>query len=295
MKILIFGSSGQLGSDCSSLLGRTHDTVTPTEEALDITDRSAVESAFNIIKPEIVLNCAAYTFVDDCETSRETAWKVNVEGPKNIASASDRNGSKLIHISTDYLFNGERNVPEPYLEDDKPEPLSYYGRTKLESEQIIRQTLEDHIILRTAWVYGVNGHNFLKTILKLFMQNSDRVIKVVNDQFGSPAWSYRLAEQISRLIDADGKGVYHASSEGYCTWYELAVAFLTEMGLPHKLLPCSTEDYPTPAHRPKNSILENRRLKEAGINIMGYWKDDLSLFVKNFKGKLIKEAEGVKQ
>ncbi len=280
-----------MGSDCCQVLQRSHDVYSLSPKELDITNPLDVDKMIRRFVPDIILNCAAYTNVDACETEKEPAWKVNVEGPKNLASGVEKHGGQLIHISTDFLFDGRKKPPEPYLEDDEPNPLSYYGRTKLEGEMAVRQATASHMILRTAWLYGVKGRNFLKTMLKLALKDPQKEIKVINDQLGSPTWSYRLALQIDKLIEVNGRGAYHASSEGYCTWYELACYFLEKMGVPHSLIPCTTEEYPTPATRPRNSILENRRLKEAGIHLMKYWQDDLDQFVSVFREQLIGEVK----
>ena len=239
----------------------------------------------------MIINCAAFTRVDDCEIEKELAWNANVTGPENLAKCVDKHGGCLIHISTDYVFDGQKKVPEPYVETDVPNPISYYGMTKLEGEEAIRRTTDRHIILRTAWLYGISGHNFLKTMLKLCLRNSDNKIKVVNDQFGSPTWTYRLALQIEKLIETNNRGIFHASANGHCTWYELAVYFLKKMELPYNIIPCTTEEYPTPAHRPMNSILENRNLKEKGIDIMANWKSDVDRFILDFRGVLLKDIE----
>ena len=245
------------------------------------------------IAPQIILNCAAYTNVDDCETKRDLAWKVNVEGPRNLAVVANTLGARLVHISSDYVFDGSKEVPEPYTETNKPNPISYYGVTKSESEAAVRGATDNYVIFRTAWMYGIQGQNFLRTMLNLAMKAPKREIKVVNDQFGSPTWTYRLARQIAGLIESGGQGTYHATSEGYCTWYELATDFLDKMGVPHLFVPCSTEEYPTPAKRPMNSILENQRLKESGLNLMQDWKSDLDEFVVRFKDRLIKQTKGI--
>ena len=290
MKIMITGDRGQLGADCTRVLNAIHEVMAVDLEELDITRLSDVETMVKYFTPDIILNCAAYTMVDNCETEKELAWKVNVTGPENLAQSVAKHGGRLIHISSDYVFDGRKKVPEPYVEEDEPHPLSYYGKTKHESEKVVRQTTNRHMIIRTAWMYGVNGHNFLKTMLKLALKNPNNKIKVVNDQFGSPTWSHRLALQIARIIDVNSPGTYHATAEGYCTWYELAGYFLEKMEVPHTVIPCTSEEYPMPAPRPKNSILENRHLKEKGINIMTHWQDDLDQFVNDFKGRLLSEA-----
>ena len=290
MKILICGSSGQLGSDCLQILQEAHEVLALSLNELDITSSSDVDKVIRNSVPDIILNCAAYTDVDACETERELAWKVNVEGPKNLASGATKYGGLLIHISSDYVFDGRKKPPEPYVEDDEPNPLSYYGRTKLEGEVAVMQATDQYIILRTAWLYGIHGRNFLKTILELALGNPDKKVKVVNDQFGSPTWSFRLALQIAELIEKNGRGTYHATAEGHCTWYELAGHFLGEMGIGHSLIPCTSDEYPTPAIRPRNSILENKRLKKADINLMKDWSHDVDQFVSNFQEQLLNEA-----
>jgi len=290
MKIMITGARGQLGSDCVRVLNKTHEVVAVNPEELDITRLSDVETMIKNLTPDIILNCAAYSKVDNCEAEKELAWKANVTGPENLAQSVAKHGGRLIHISSDYVFDGRKKVPEPYVEVDEPHPLSYYGITKYESEKVVRQATDRHMIIRTAWLYGANGYNFLKTMLKLALKNPNTKIKVVNDQFGSPTWSHRLVLQIARIIEENGQGTYHATAEEYCTWYELAIYFLKKMEVPHTVIPCTSEEYPMPAPRPKNSILENSHLKENGINIMKNWQDDLDQFVDDFKERLLSET-----
>jgi len=289
MKILIAGGKGQLGTDCVRVFRETHEVMAIDLDELDITKLSGVESLVQRFVPNIIINCAAYTQVDNCEIEKDLAWNANVKGTENLARSVEKHGGRLIHISTDYVFDGRKRVPEPYVETDEPNPVSYYGKTKYESEKAVRSADDRHVILRTAWMYGLNGHNFLKTMLKLALKNPEDEIRVVADQYGSPTWSYRLALQIARIIDTDAGGIYHATAEGHCTWFELAEYFLKKMGVPHTIVPCTSNEYPTPAKRPINSILENRHLKEKGINIMAPWQDDLDQFVSSFGERLIDE------
>ncbi|MFZ0482551.1 MAG: dTDP-4-dehydrorhamnose reductase [Desulfobacterales bacterium] len=291
MKIMITGDKGQLGTDCTKVLGKTHEVLGVDIDEVDITQLPDIESLVQQFRPNIIVNCAAYTRVDDCEIEKELAWKANVTGAENLAKCVDKYGDRLIHISTDYVFDGRKKVPEPYVETDKTNPISSYGRSKLEGEKAVQKATNRFIILRTAWLYGIRGHNFLKTMLKISLRSSDNKIKVVNDQFGSPTWSYRLALQIERLVETNAQGVFHATAKGYCTWYELAVYFLKKMDVPHTIIPCTTEEYPMPAPRPMNSILENRNLTEKGLNIMADWKSDVDEFVLNFREVLLKELE----
>ncbi|MCP4629748.1 MAG: dTDP-4-dehydrorhamnose reductase [bacterium] len=290
MKVMITGAKGQLGNDCVRTFGKTNQIIAVDLKELDIIRSAEVNAFVEETKPDLIINCAAHTGVDACETEKESAWAANVSGPLNLAESVNRWGGHLIHISTDYVFDGRKPTSECYVEEDEPNPLSYYGKTKIEGENAVRKTTERHTILRTAWLYGAGGHNFLKTMLKLARANPDRELKVVNDQFGSPTWSYRLALQIVKLVEKEARGIYHATAEGVCTWYELADYFLKKMEVPHRLVPCTSDEFPTAAVRPKNSILENRRLKEAGINIMAPWQDDVAQYIEQFGKQLLRNA-----
>ena len=292
MKILLTGKNGLLGRDCLEVFQGRHEILATDIQELDIAEPSLVEEAMARFRPEAVVNCAAFTQVDLCETEREQAVRGNVTGPLNLAVSAAKHGALLVHISSDYVFDGLKPPPTPYLEDDPTNPLSWYGRTKLEGELAIQGVKGRHAIVRTAWLYGRHGPNFLKKILQLALSPKVPELKVVNDQFGSPTWSYRLAQQLLRLLEADGEGVYHASAEGYCTWYELARHFLERLGVDKPLRPCPSSDYPTPAVRPRNSILENQRLQEAGLNIMRPWQQDLDEFLAAHGEDLLEEARG---
>jgi dTDP-4-dehydrorhamnose reductase len=291
MKIMITGAKGQLGADCDRLLRKRHEVMALARGEMDITNVPDVDTRIKQFLPDVIINCAAYTQVDKCETEKDDAWKVNVAGAENLAECTEKYGSRLIHVSTDYVFDGRKNVPEPYVETDETNPVSYYGKTKLAGEKAIKSATDRFIIVRTAWLYGISGHNFLKTMLKLSYKSSDNNIKVVNDQFGSPTWTHRLALQIERLIETNYRGIFHATAEGFCTWYELADYFLKKMDVPYTMIPCTTLEYPTPAARPMNSILENRNLKDKGMNIMAHWETDIDEFVLNFHKVLIKETQ----
>ena len=286
MKIMITGAGGQLGQDCLLVFGADHRVSALGHRELDITRQESVAETVENIRPDLIINCAAHTGVDACESEEERARDLNVAGPRYLAESALRQGSLLVHVSTDYVFDGQKAIDESYVEDDEPRPLSVYGKTKLAGEKAVSAVTENHIILRTAWMYGIHGHNFLKTMLRLALADSNREIKVVNDQFGSPTWSYRLAQQIKKLVEKGARGIYHATAEGACTWYELAEYFLAKMNVPHRLVPCTSEEFPTAAVRPNNSILENRRLKEAGINIMLPWQDDVAQYAEKFSKQL---------
>ena len=290
MKIMITGAGGQLGQDCQRVFGATDQVSAFGHQELDITRRGQVNETVAKIQPDLIINCAGHTGVDACENEAELARELNVSGPRFLTESAARRGSLLVHISTDYVFDGQKPITEGYAETDEPGPLSVYGKTKLAGERAISEVTENFIILRTAWLYGIQGHNFLKTMLKLAYADPDRQLKVVNDQFGSPTWTYRLAQQIKKLVEKGARGIYHTTAEGVCTWYELADYFLEKMNVPHRLVPCTSEEFPTAAVRPKNSILENRRMKEAGINIMVPWQDDVAQYTAQFAEQLLQSV-----
>lgn len=290
MKILITGGNGQLGRDCEIVFKPEHRVTTVDIDRLDIANPDRVDEFIDHTRPDVIINCAAYTLVDACETDKETAFRVNAMGPKNLSVSAERYGARLVHISTDYVFDGKKTPPEPYIETDTPAPVSCYGQTKLEGEQAVIRHAGRFIIIRTAWLYGICGKNFLKTILARALSDSSAGLKIINDQHGCPTWSYRLARQIRHLVENRAEGIYHAVSEGHCTWYDLAKRFLGKMGIDCRITPCRTDEYPTPAARPENSILENRRLKAEGLNLMAPWQDDLDQFVLQYKDRMIKEC-----
>ncbi|MDR3089580.1 MAG: dTDP-4-dehydrorhamnose reductase [Desulfobulbaceae bacterium] len=291
MKILIVGSNGQLGTDCRNILSQENDVLGLDIPAIDIGDEQSVARSVATEKPDVIINCAAYTAVDACEDHIEECWRANAQGPKNLAIAARARGCRLIHISTDYVFDGHRPPPESYLEHDATNPLSQYGQSKLAGEQAVAAALENHVILRTAWLYSAFGKNFLKTMLRLSLAAPEAERKVVGDQHGSLTWSYTLAQQIRKLLDSNLTGVFHATAEGHSTWYQGASYFLEAMGVPHRLRSCATSEYPTKARRPANSILENQRLNEAGISTFVSWQEDITTFVDMYREHLLKEAK----
>jgi dTDP-4-dehydrorhamnose reductase len=289
-KILICGAKGQLGMDCRLVMEKRHVVLSHDIDTMDITQPMDVDRIIGDFTPDILVNCAAFTQVDACETEVETARSINGKAPGILARAMETSGGRIIHVSTDYVFDGTKTPPEPYVESDAPSPISIYGKTKLEGEAAVKKATERFAIVRTAWLYGAVGHNFLKTMLRLAINSPERTLRVVDDQFGSPTWSFRLAEQIAALVDAGGSGIYHATAEGHGTWYELARYFLEQMKISHHIEPCTTADYPTPAVRPKNAILENSRLKASGIHIMKDWHLEIERFVSRFRGQLLDEV-----
>ncbi|NOU35961.1 MAG: dTDP-4-dehydrorhamnose reductase [Kiritimatiellaceae bacterium] len=288
--VLVIGCNGQLGADCMSVFGARAIGIDLPE--IDITDRGQCFGKLDAIRPSAIVNCAAYTAVDACETD-PACWKVNATGPKHLAEWAAKNGAYLVHISTDYVFSGGNPLFESSVETDIPAPVSEYGKSKLAGEQAVLESGADAAILRTAWLYGAHGKNFLKTMLRLALQNPDREIRVVNDQFGSPTWSYTLARQIAAVVKVRATGIFHATSEGYCSWFDLASRFLQRMAVPHRIAPCTTADYPTPARRPANSILENAALKQRGLNLFETWDVELERFVGEHRILLMNETKGL--
>lgn len=286
-KVLIVGNRGQLGTDCISVFGS--ETLGADLPELDIADRVQCFEKLNSIRPDVIVNCAAYTAVDTCETD-PSCWQVNSDGPQHLAEWTEQNSAFLIHVSTDYVFPGDKPLFESSVETDKPNPISEYGKSKLAGEKAIAEQTTRFAILRTAWLYGAHGKNFLKTMLRLTLQNPGKEFKVVNDQYGSPTWSYTLARQIQAVAEQQVTGLFHATSEGYCTWYELACSFLDELGVEHNFVPCGTDEFPTPTKRPANSILENSRLKGLGINVFKDWKEELERFVEECGEALKRDA-----
>ncbi len=294
MKILILGSTGMLGSECKSVLSKDHEVISPDKEDMDIVSWDIVIEKLQEISPDVIINCVGFTDVDACETEDFVVKKINIEGPRNLGQGSARFQCKLVHISTDYVFDGQKMIPQPYFEDDTPIPLSAYGKSKMDSEIAIRDNSPNYIIIRTAWLYGINGKNFVKSIVNQALQGKDKVLKVVDDQFGSPTWAYRVALQIRELLNNEGRGTYHATAEGYCSRFEYATYILDKLGIKASIEAFSIKDSQALAKRPANCLLENRRLKKQGISVMVNWKEDLDVFLKKFGDQLIKEAEMAK-
>jgi len=283
LKVLITGSSGQLGTDCIKILSEHYETISCSHKMLDIGEPLNINETLKKIKPHIIVNCAAFTRVDDCETMLEEAYKINRDGPKYLARYAHQLRSKLIHISTDYVFNGNRKIPLGYDETDSPDPVSIYGKSKYAGEQAIMSETDNFLIIRTAWLFGMGGNNFLKTIYRLATNDKGPPLKVINTQYGSFTHSLDLAKQIHQLIVSESQGLYHASGEGYCTWYEGAKYFLKKMGVIKEIQACTEKEFPTKAIRPYNSILNNTKLKKQNINIMPDWKESLDTFASLLK------------
>mgnify|MGYP001122957787 CR=1 FL=1 len=276
MRVVILGAEGQLGSEFREFLEVRGDCYAFSHQKLDVTEGEKVVAALVDIRPEVVLNCAAYTGVDKAEKEQEACYRVNVLGARNAAYASYRVGAKIVYFSTDYVFSGKKTTP--YTEFDAPHPLSAYGCSKLWGEHYTRSCNPNHLILRTSWLYGRRGHNFIKTIVRLVKEKPS--LKVVDDQRGSPTWAKELVRQTLVLLEKDRVGLYHCANCGETTWFRLAQAVFTELGFEVEVNPITTEEYGAPAERPRYSVLENYCLEIEGLNLMRPWQDALREFLR---------------
>ena len=282
MKTLIIGSKGMLGSELMSEFSTFHPLGVDIEQ-LDITKPEMIEKFFQKENPDLVINAAAYTNVDACEENQEIAYEVNGQAPGFLAKYCRQFGAKLIHYSTDYVFNGQKK--SGYDEDDKPDPVSVYGKSKLLGEQLIQEQTDNFYILRTAWLYGPNGPNFVKTMLDLAEKEKSasgrspegREIKVVNDQHGSPTFAKDLAQKTKAIIEQNKDfGIYHTTNAGHCTWYDLSEEIFKITKKEIKLIAVNSDQFPRPAPRPKYSILNNNKLKP-----LRNWKKALKDYLEN--------------
>lgn len=281
MKFVVTGVQGQLGHDLvKQLSGKNHDVFGTDRSQLDITNEVAVYAFIEEVKPDAILHCAAYTNVDAAEENKEAAYAVNALGPKYLAQAASKVGAKMVHVSTDYVFNG--NATEPYEVDHPTEPLGVYGETKLAGEEFVKQHLDQYFIVRTAWVYGINGNNFVKTMLRLGKERDE--VGVVHDQVGSPTYTVDLAAFMIKLVQSDKYGVYHATNEGVCSWYDFAVEIFKQAGMDVKVNPLTSDQFPRPAARPKYSVLSKKKIVEQGITPLRDWKEALAAYMEELKG-----------
>jgi dTDP-4-dehydrorhamnose reductase len=284
--LLITGAAGQLGLALVQEAARQGwDAVATDAHNLDITDPQAVWGELSRRRPEVVINAAAATRVDDLESDPDGALRVNAMGPRNLAVACRRLGMKLIHLSTDYVFDGAK--AGPYVEWDATGPLSVYGRSKLLGEEWVRQQCPDHFIVRTAWLYGIPGPNFVSAILAKGRElGPDGELKVVSDQRGTPTSTLALAPQLLALAGTEAFGTYHATCQGETTWYEFAGVILAAAGLAVRVSPCTTAEFSRPAPRPANSVLDNRLLRVAGLDRMPAWQAAYQQFWEAYGDRL---------
>ncbi|WP_433921972.1 dTDP-4-dehydrorhamnose reductase [Paenibacillus taichungensis] len=285
MKIFVTGANGQLGRDVVILLEKEgHSVLACTREQLDITDQLECSNVLSTYHPEVIIHCAAYTAVDAAETDVDGAYQVNAIGTRNIAVAAEQIGAKLIYISTDYVFDGTSD--EPYHEYDNTSPQSIYGKSKRAGEVLVQSLSSRWFIVRTSWVYGIHGNNFVKTMLKLGQEKPK--LQVVHDQKGSPTYTVDLAHFLLELMSTEKYGVYHASNSGACTWYEFTQAIFEEAQLfpgfhiQAKVNPCTTDQFSRPAPRPRNSVMDRSSIRTNGLNDLRPWREGLREFIMQF-------------
>lgn len=283
--LLIIGSNGQLGCEMQRKLSARQVSFYACDyPEIDISDQSSMHDLMDRIRPTAVINCAAYTNVDKAETDEDAAYRVNALGPRILAQLCAQQDIELVHVSTDYVFSGQAILrdgqPRPYLESDPCAPATAYGRTKLAGERFVQDACPKHYILRTAWLYG-DGNNFVRTMLKLAQSNP--VSRVVNDQIGSPTSTDDLSNAILALLGSGEYGLYHATCEGCCSWYDFAVRIFEESCITAKVQPVTSEEFPRPAPRPKWSVLDNAHLKQIGKNVFRPWQDALRSYLE-FEG-----------
>lgn len=277
MRVLVTGVKGQLGHDVmNELAKRGYEGIGVDVEEMDITDREAVERVMREVYPDKVVHCAAWTAVDDAEDKEELCRKVNALGTENIARMCRELSAPMIYLSTDYVFDGEGT--RPWEPDDERHPLNVYGQTKYEGELAVEKYLDAYFIVRIAWVFGVNGKNFIKTMLRL--SETHDTLTVVDDQVGSPTYTYDLARLLVDMLETEKYGRYHATNEGLCSWYEFAKEIFRQAGREVKVLPVSSEEYPAKAKRPHNSRMNKEKLKEMGFTPLPSWEDALSRYLK---------------
>jgi dTDP-4-dehydrorhamnose reductase len=278
MRILVLGSSGQLGSELCSVLD-DHDVVPAPHSEIDIAQLDLLLKAAMRIRPDVIINAAAYTDVDGCEVERERAFLVNAAGARNAAIAARKAGAVLVHISTDYVFDGMKE--EPYVEYDAPNPLSVYGVSKLFGERMVMEQNPSSFILRVAWLYSPMRKNFVRTMLSLARERDE--VRVVNDQRGAPTYAGDVARQIRLLIETECYGLYHCTSQGSCTWYDFAREVFRLAGIDVNVVPVTSAEFPRPAKRPASSVLDNFMLRIQGLDIMPSWDDSLTAHINEIR------------
>ena len=281
MKVLVTGVKGQLGYDVvNELTKRGHEAVGVDIEEMDITDASSVDQTIKNAAPDAVIHCAAYTAVDAAEDNEEVCRKVNVTGTENIAKVCSELDIKMIYISTDYVFDGQgEKAWEP--DDPNKAPLNVYGQSKYDGELAVQKYLEKYYIVRIAWVFGVNGKNFIKTMLRVGKENG--AAKVVDDQIGSPTYTFDLAVLLVDMVETDKYGVYHATNEGLCSWYEFACEIFKQAGLEVDVTPVKSGEFPVKAARPNNSRMSKEKLTQNGFCRLPSWQDALSRYLKEIE------------
>ena len=279
MKILITGSNGMLGYDLKEVLNDAHELILTTSKTLDITDKEHTIDFILDNEPDLVINSAAYTNAAGCEENQDIAYAVNSEGVKNLAIACKELDCPLVHISTDYIFNGKND--RPWTEDDEIGPISVYGKSKLKGEEAILEILDKYFIIRTAWLYGINGKNFPKTMLELAKDHSE--ITVVYDEVGTPTYTLDLVKAISELIETDFYGIYHLTNSGSCSWCEFSRYIFEVADVDVKVIPVTASEFARPAPRPSYSVLENKNWIEKGFKPLRSYKEAIKEYIELIK------------
>lgn len=277
LKIVVTGANGQLGRELTLWATDAADIVGFGRAELDITILEQCKTILEQQKPDIVIHCAAYTAVDQAESEPDAAFLVNEEGTRNLAEAAAAVGAKICYVSTDYVFDGTGS--KPYQEQDQTNPQTIYGKSKLAGEHAVQTLIERHFIVRTSWVYGKYGNNFVKTMLRLAGER-DR-LTVVSDQVGSPTYTYDLATFLIELVQTEYYGIYHASNTGSCSWYEFAEAIFEESGMKVNVEPCTTAEFQRPAPRPANSVMAHGAIGATGLQDLRPWREALRHYIKN--------------
>ncbi len=285
MKIILLGSSGQLGKEFEKFLLEKENVELHafSHIQLDILDFEKLVNKFLELSPDVVINCVAYTKVDQAEKEQDLTYKVNAIGARNVSYASFKAKAKVVYFSTDYVFDGTKG--HPYDEFDKPNPISIYGKSKLLGEIYTKEHSPNYLILRISWLYGINGSNFVKTIIRIAKEKGE--LKVVNDQIGTPSYTLDVVKQTWKLIQGDSVGLYHSASLGQTTWFEFARRIVEKLNLSAKIIPIKTEEYSALAKRPTFSVLDNYLLKLENKNIMRNWEEAFDDFIKTYGKELL--------
>lgn len=289
MRILVTGSAGMLGHALVPELESEHQVIGLTRRDCDLCDAPAIRERALVERPDVVIHLAAFTNVDTCELEPEKAKAGNEIATLNVAQAAKQAGAAMLYISSDYVFDGQLN--RPYLEDDPPGPVSVYGRTKLQGERHVQEILDQYFIVRTSWLFGPYGKNFVTTILRLAVERPE--IRVVNDQHGSPTYTRHLAHGLAELVKTDAYGIYHLTGSGSCSWFEFAKKIVSFRGLNQvQVIPISSAEFGRPAPRPANSVLENRRASAHGITPLPHWEKGLKDYLTEISEQENDREEG---
>ena len=276
MRVLITGATGMLGRTLARRWAARHEVQPLGRAQLDVTDAGACDRVVAALRPQVVVHCAAHTAVDRCESEVEAAYRLNAVGSLNVAMACHRHGSRMVALSTDYVFAGDAD--RPYHEWDVPAPRTVYGASKLAGEQAVRNHCPDHVIARVAWLYGAGGPSFVHTMLKLGAQDGPPM-RVVADQFGNPTSTDAVADALDAVLECGVAGTVHLTCEGEATWCDLAAEIFRRCGYSRGIIPCTTAEYPRPAPRPANSRLDKLALRAQGLSPMPDWREALQHFL----------------